>query len=229
VAVPRGRAACDEVAEELQAAIDGSDARTLAIVAVDRAGVDVVSMTIAKGTGKREQRAPGAFLGSLMRDNEAMRSSLLQHQEQTMRALLSENSRLAEQVAKAEARQLETWQLLEELTSLRALRDAELRQQDAREQRARSALDTLKNEWAPRFIQYLEQRSGGGGAMLAKVFKVAAEHAPDELSGLVAKLPEEARAELLGAVQQAEKNEILGAMAKRTDPNEKRGNGIGHA
>jgi len=227
VSVPKGRAACEEMAEEIAAAVESSDARTLAIVAVDRQGVDVVSMTMAKpGGGKREARAPNAFLGSIMRDNEAMRASMLQIQEQTMRALLQENARLAEQVQKAESRQLETWQLLEELTSMRAVRDAEMKASEMRDQRSRSALETLKNEWAPRFIAYLEG-SRGGNATLSKVFAAAVEDAPEELSGLVAKLRPEVAEALNKAIEGGAKQEALEALAKRGG--EKRGNGVGRA
>lgn len=228
VSVPKGRAACEEMAEEISAAVESSEARTLTIVAVDRQGLDAVSMTMARpGGGRREARAPSAFLGSVMRDNDQLRATLMHSQEQTMRALLAENARLAQQVQAAESRHLETWQLLEELTSMRAARDAEMKAIELRDGRARSALDTLKNEWAPRFIAYLEGGRGQGQATLAKVFAAAVEDAPEELSALVGKLRPEVADALNQAIEGSAKAEALESLAKRGAA--KRGNGVGHA
>ena len=229
IALPKGRAVCEEMATEIAEAVEGSDARTLAIVAVDRQGVDVVSMTLARPNGKREARAPSAFLGSLMRDNEALRASVIHSHEQTLRALLAENARLAEQVAKSEARQLETWQLVEELTSLRAERDAALQAAERRDKRQRDAFEVLKSEVMPRVVAHLEAGPSGGRQTLSRVFAAAVEHAPDELQAIVSKLPADVAQEMSDALDAAAKSEILAGIGKRTAETEKRGNGVGHA
>jgi hypothetical protein len=221
ISVPRGRAACEEMAEEIAAAVDASDSRSLAIVAVDRQGLDVVAMTMGKPGGKREARAPSAFLGSVMRDNEALRAALMATQEQTMRALLSENTRLSEQVSRSEGRQLESWQLLEELTSMRAARDLEAREANTREERSKGFLDSLKNEWAPAVVRYLET-GRGSNQTLARVFQDAIVNAPEELAGLVGKLRPEVAEELNAAIESSAKADMLASLAKR-------GNGTHHA
>jgi len=183
---------CEALADDVSEAAASVESRTLYVVAVGKDGTDGASMTYSKGSGRRAERSASGLVATLLRDNEILRSKLVEQTDQVLRAVLAENKRLAESNSALEERRLETFRLMESLTSMQAERDLGLRDMEIRDKRAQSALTTLKDEWGPKLLDFLAGKAETRAAVaLGRLVRSASVHAGDELVAMVAKLPAE--------------------------------------
>jgi len=193
--IPVGRP--EELEAEIVAAYESSDSRTIAIVAVGRDRQDAASMPIHRAKGMRDARSTSGLLASVMRENDALRSKLMEQTETLARSLLAENARMAGQLSTLEGRRMELHGELEALQSGRAERELAERRERERSERQAELLRVVREEWAPAVFRHLqspaEQRAK---ELLGRMFTSASIHAPDELGALVAKLPADTAAEL---------------------------------
>jgi hypothetical protein len=207
LSIPRGRSATLE--PEIVSAAETVDARTVSVVAVSKDGVDLSAMVLAR-PGKREQKSPAGLLTAVMRENELLRSRVLEISEQATRAILSENARLAAQNGELLARREQQFLELEGLRSDRLARELAEREATIDSERRDEFWRHIREDIGPAIMRHL----GGvaetkAGSALLEVFQSACENAGDELSVLVDKLPASAAATLESAVKQAQAATLL--------------------
>ncbi len=188
--VPRQELA-DSLEAEIQATADESESRSLTVVAILRDGTDGSLITLSKPSKAREARAPSAFLGSVMRDNELLRGRLFELSESLSRALLDENKRLRDSNARLESRREETHAILERARSEEADRAARLEELRSIDAHRGNLLRTIREEFAPLLQQFISGNADRRTALqVASIIDAArSSDAMDDLERFTAKLP----------------------------------------
>lgn len=194
----------EELADEIESLVDSQESRSVQVVAILRGESDGPCTTMTKRAAGRSERSAAGLVGVLMRENEQLRTTLREQTEQVLRAVLQENKRLSEANANLEQRRMDTVNTLEELLSLKAERDLAIEELRMRDERAKSALGTLKNDLAPKLLAHLSGQSESKAAeALHDLVSSAAKHAGPELAALVGKLPPEEAAKMEGLLARA--------------------------